>query len=185
MNTQVIKPLLNHRLVFVLVLLAGMSLQSVMAQTTAQPAAQPTAKPATQPAAKPAAPSTRTPSPEGASVRISNIEDRATLPTTFLVKFEVTGMEVAPAGDKTPNTGHHHLLIDVSELSSASQPLPATKNIIHYGAGQTEAEITLKPGKHTLQLMFADANHVPFNPLVMSDQIDIKVDKNLPVEEKK
>ena len=117
----------------------------------------------------------RTPSPEGASVRISNIEDRATLPTTFLVKFEVTGMEVAPAGKNVPNSGHHHLFIDVSELASASDPLPVSDKIIHYGAGQTEAEITLPPGKHTLQLMFADYRHMLFDPVVMSEQIDITV----------
>ncbi|HKX57251.1 MAG TPA: DUF4399 domain-containing protein [Xanthomonadales bacterium] len=145
------KTLLNHKTIVALLLLAGISLQPAMAQTV------------------------RTPSPEGASVRISNIENKATLPTTFLVKFEVTGMEVVPAGDNTPNSGHHHLMIDVQELATASQPLPATDKIIHYGAGQTEAEITLKPGRHTLQLMFADANHVPFDPLVMSDQIDIIV----------
>lgn len=145
------KTLLNHKTIVALLLLAGISLQPAMAQTE------------------------RTPSPEGASVRISNIEDKATLPTTFVVKFEVTGMEVVPAGDKTPNSGHHHLMIDVQALQSASQPLPANDKIIHYGAGQTEAEITLKPGRHTLQLMFADANHVPFNPIVMSEQIDITV----------
>jgi len=172
MTTQIRKYVLNHRVVLAFVLLSGISMQCAMAQA-----------PATKVA--------RTPSPEGATVRIANIENRATLPTTFTVKFEVTGMEVAPAGDKTPNTGHHHLLIDVQGLESANMPLPATANIIHYGAGQTEAEITLKPGKHTLQLMFADANHVPFDPLVMSDQIDIRVVKNpppaaeKPAEEKK
>ena len=145
------KTLLNHKTIVALLLLAGISLQPAMAQTV------------------------RTPSPEGASVRISNIENKATLPTTFLVKFEVTGMEVVPAGDNTPNSGHHHLMIDLQELATASQPLPANDKIIHYGAGQTEAEITLKPGRHTLQLMFADANHVPFNPIVMSEQIDITV----------
>ena len=134
-----------------LLLLTVFSLQSVQAQAT------------------------RTPSPEGAAVSISNIKDGDVLPTTFVVKFEVTGMEVAPAGTNTPNSGHHHLMIDVSELTSASQPLPATDNIIHYGLGQTEAEITLKPGKHTLQLMFADYLHVPFDPIVMSEQIDITV----------
>ena len=117
----------------------------------------------------------RTPSPEDATVRIANIEDRATLPTTFVVKFEVTGMEIAPAGKDVPNSGHHHLFIDVKELGSASLPLPASDNIIHYGAGQTEAEITLPPGRHTLQLMFADYRHMLFDPVVMSDQIDITV----------
>ena len=142
---------IKHKSILALLLVAGLAMQPAFAQMA------------------------RTASPEGASVRISNIEEGATLPTTFVVKFEVTGMEVAPAGDKTPNTGHHHLFIDVTELASANLPLPASDKIIHYGAGQTEAEITLKPGKHTLQLMFADANHVPFDPLVMSDQIDITV----------
>ena len=145
------KTLLNYRTVMALLFLGAILIKPAMAQTA------------------------RTPSPEGASVRISNIEDKAVLPTTFLVKFEVTGMEVAPAGKNEPNSGHHHLMIDVNELASASQPLPVTDNIIHYGAGQTEAEITLKPGKHTLQLMFADYMHVPFDPIVMSRQIDITV----------
>jgi hypothetical protein len=145
------KIVINQKNIIALLLLAVISIQPAVAQTV------------------------RTSSPEGAAVRISNIEDKATLPTTFQVKFEVTGMEVVPAGDKTANAGHHHLMIDVQELSSASKPLPATDKIIHYGAGQTEAEITLKPGKHTLQLMFADANQVPFDPIVMSKQIDITV----------
>ncbi len=117
----------------------------------------------------------RTPSPEGATVSISNIKDGDVLPTTFVVKFEVTGMEVVPAGKNEPNSGHHHLMIDVDSLTSASLPLPASDKIIHYGLGQTEGEITLKPGKHTLQLMFADYMHVPFKPIVMSKQIDITV----------
>lgn len=135
----------------VVLLLASVSLQSAHAQTT------------------------RTASPEGATVRISNIEDSATLPTTFVVKFEVTGLEVAPAGKDVPNSGHHHLFIDLNQLASASLPLPTNDNIIHYGAGQTEAEITLPPGKHTLQLMFTDYRRIPFDPIVMSDQIDITV----------
>jgi Domain of unknown function (DUF4399) len=141
----------NNRTIVALLFLGAILIQPAMAQTA------------------------RTPSPEGASVRISNIEDKAVLPTTFLVKFEVTGMEVVPAGKNEPNSGHHHLMIDVNELASASKPLPVSDNIIHYGAGQTEAEITLKPGKHTLQLMFADYMHVPFDPIVMSKQIDITV----------
>lgn len=117
----------------------------------------------------------RTPSPEGATVRISNIKDGDELSGTFVVKFEVTGMEVVPAGKNVPNSGHHHLLIDVNEIASANQPLPTTDNIIHYGKGDTEAEITLPPGKHTLQLMFADYRHMLFDPVVMSEQIDITV----------
>jgi hypothetical protein len=117
----------------------------------------------------------RTPSPEGASVRISNIKDGDVLPPTFIIKFEVSGMAIAPAGKNIPDTGHHHLLIDVNEIASAFQPLPMTDQILHFGGGQTETEITLPEGKHTLQLMFADWQHIPHDPVVMSKQIDITV----------
>ena len=44
------------------------------------------------------------------------------------------------------------------------QPIANDFNHLHFGAGQTEAKITLPLGKHTLRLLFADAAHVPHNP---------------------
>ena len=72
------------------------------------------------------------------------------------------------------NTGHHHLLIDVAEVD-VNNALPATDNIRHFGGGQTEARIELKPGTHTLQLLLADHNHIPHFPLVMSERITVTV----------
>ena len=54
-------------------------------------------------------------------------------------------------------------------------PLPMTDNIRHFGKGQTETKITLPPGKHTLQLLLGDKNHVPFEPNVESKQITVNV----------
>ena len=83
-------------------------------------------------------------------------------------------MEVAPAGAQREHSGHHHLLID-TELPPLDQPIPSDFNHLHYGAGQTEAEITLTPGEHTLQLLLGDKDHVPHTPPVMSPRIRVKV----------
>ncbi|MFK7885880.1 MAG: DUF4399 domain-containing protein [Gammaproteobacteria bacterium] len=91
------------------------------------------------------------------------------------VQFGLKGMGVAPAGTDAPNTGHHHLLIDVEEMPSFAAPLPATDSIRHFGGGQTEVTIDLTPGIHSLQLVLGNFLHIPHNPPVMSEQIQIKV----------
>jgi len=122
-----------------------------------------------------AAVSHRTPSPPGAAISIANLSDGDVVPPVFTVKFAVSGMGIAPAGTQLENTGHHHLLIDLAELPDMNLPLPATENIRHFGKGQTETELTLPPGKHTLQLLFADYAHIPHDPPVMSKKITITV----------
>lgn len=117
----------------------------------------------------------RTPAPEGAKVYFIEPKDGATVGQTFTVKFGLEGMGVAPAGVDAPSTGHHHLLVDLKEQPAMDMPLPMTDNIRHFGKGQTEAKITLPPGKHTLQLLLGDKNHVPFEPNVESKQITVNV----------
>lgn len=116
-----------------------------------------------------------TSAPQGANEYIISPKDGATVGTTFTVKFGLKGMGVAPAGTNVPNTGHHHLLIDVDKLPDMALPLPATDHIKHYGGGQTETQITLPPGKHTLQLVLGDYAHVPFQPVVESKKITVTV----------
>jgi hypothetical protein len=119
--------------------------------------------------------SARTPSPAGAKVSIIEPADGATVKSPVTVKFAVEGMEVAPAGTDKPNTGHHHLFID-SKLEDPSVPVPSDANHIHFGKGQTEAQVELTPGKHTLQDVFADKNHIPHDPPVVSDVVTITVE---------
>lgn len=95
---------------------------------------------------------------------------------TFTVKFGLSGMGVAPAGANINNTGHHHLLINVDELPDMTQPLPATDNIKHFGGGQTEVELTLEPGTHTLQLLLGNYLHVPHATPVLSEKITVIVE---------
>lgn len=117
----------------------------------------------------------RTPAPPGASVTILEPAAGATVAKTFTVKFGLKGMAVAPAGSDTPASGHHHLLIDVGQLPALDQPLPATDNVRHFGKGQTETELTLPPGQHTLQLLVGDKAHAPHEPPVLSEKISITV----------
>jgi hypothetical protein len=93
------------------------------------------------------------------------------------VRFGLKGMGVAPAGVKFDNTGHHHLLVD-TDLSEVKldAPLPATDKIVHFGKGQTETTLTLAPGKHTLELLFADYTHLSFDPPLHSKKITITVE---------
>jgi hypothetical protein len=118
----------------------------------------------------------RTPSAAGAEVYIISPKDGATVHNPVLVQFGLRGMGVAPAGVKFDNTGHHHLLIDTDPPSDQSTPLPATDKIVHFGKGQTETTLKLTPGKHTLQLLLADANHIPHSPPVISKKITITVE---------
>ena len=93
------------------------------------------------------------------------------------VQFGLKGMGIAPAGVKFDNTGHHHLLVDTDLADiNLNAPLPATATIIHFGKGQTETTLTLAPGKHTLELLFADYQHRSFDPPLNSKKITITVE---------
>jgi hypothetical protein len=126
--------------------------------------------------AQDAAPSLpRTAAPAGAEVYIQAPADGAEVRSPFVVRFGLRGMGVAPAAINVANTGHHHLLIDVDTLPPDGLPLPATDNIRHFGAGQTEVELSLPPGRHTLQLVLGDHLHIPHEPPVRSPKITIIV----------
>jgi hypothetical protein len=119
----------------------------------------------------------RTPSPAGAEVYIITPKNGAHVSSPVVVRFGLKGMGIAPAGVKFDNTGHHHLLIDTDPPADLSAPLPATDKIVHFGKGQTETSLTLTPGKHTLQLLLADQNHIPHSPPLLSQKITITVVK--------
>ena len=93
----------------------------------------------------------------------------------IIVQFGLRGMGVAPAGVATPGTGHHHLLINQKTLPDLSKPIPAGKDIIHFGGGQTETQLTLAPGKHKLQMVLGNQYHFPHIPPLISDHVTIVV----------
>jgi hypothetical protein len=117
----------------------------------------------------------RTPAPEGARVYLISPEDGATVSSPVTVRFGLVGMGVAPAGVMNPKTGHHHLIID-APTPPADVPIPNDEHHLHFGGGQTEVTIDLAPGKHTLQLVLGDYEHVQHEPPIVSERITIDVE---------
>ncbi len=103
-------------------------------------------------------------------------KDGATVNGPVKIVFGLSGMGVAPAGIDFPNTGHHHLLVDLENLPDLAKPIPADKNHIHFGKGQTEVLIDLPKGKRSLQLLLGNYLHVPHKKPVISDKIYINVE---------
>ena len=123
-------------------------------------------------AAAPALP--RTPSVPGAGVFFITPADGDTVTNPITVEFGIADMTVAKAGDNTPQSGHHHLIVD-AELPDFGQPIPASEHYIHFGDGSTSTELNLPPGTHTLQLLLGDHLHIPHDPPVKSAPVTIVV----------
>ena len=117
----------------------------------------------------------RTASVGGASVFFITPADGDTVSNPVSIEFGIEGMAVVPAGDNSPDSGHHHLLIDTG-LPDLGMPIPADDQHVHFGDGSTSTEITLEPGQHTLQMLLGDHLHIPHDPPLASDVITITVE---------
>ncbi len=117
----------------------------------------------------------RSPAPKDAELYFISPKDGETVASPVTVRFGLRGMGIAPAGMAMENTGHHHLLID-ADPPPYNLPIPADAKHVHFGKGQTEAQVQLSPGKHRLQLLLADHLHIPHDPPVVSKPITIVVE---------
>ena len=90
------------------------------------------------------------------------------------VWFGLRNMGIAPAGTDLPGVGHHHIIVD-APIPDAAEPIPNDENHLHFGKGQTETVLTLSKGVHTIQLNFADKDHLQFDPPLVSKKITITV----------
>ena len=117
----------------------------------------------------------RTQSPADARVFFITPADGDTVSSPFRIDFGLEGMSVVKAGDDSPKSGHHHLLIDTA-LPDLGLPIPADEQHVHFGDGSTSTEVTLPAGKHTLRLLLGDHLHIPHDPPVMSDTITVTVE---------
>jgi hypothetical protein len=112
----------------------------------------------------------------GAKVFFVEPKDKAVVGTHVKVKMGVEGMKICPANTETKDNlcGHHHLIIDGAPIA-AGQPIPNDPTHLHFGKLQTESEIELKPGHHTLTLQFADFAHRSFGEKMSSTiSVDVK-----------
>jgi hypothetical protein len=94
-------------------------------------------------------------------VDFGNLKDGQHVTSPFKVVMKVSGKALVPAGDPTPNSGHHHLIINDGPVEEG-QVIPADSTHLHFGKAQTETELKLDKGKYKLTLQFADMNHLSF-----------------------
>jgi hypothetical protein len=166
--------MLKHSaLVIVCGLLAACG-QQEPAAPVAPAAAPPAATPAAAPPPAPAA-LARKPAPAGAMAYIIEPADGARVTSPVRVVFGLKGIGVAPAGVDRNDAGHHHLLVDAPMPTELGLPLANDEQHRHFGGGQTEVELTLAPGRHTLQMVLGDHLHIPHDPPIASSVVTIEV----------
>jgi hypothetical protein len=107
------------------------------------------------------------------SVSFVEPKDGATVTSPFKVVFAVSGMAVEPAGEIKADSGHHHLLIDLGPMP-AGEAIPVDAAHLHFGKAQTDAEVTLPPGKYKLTMQYANGAHVSYGP-AMAATINVTV----------
>ena len=92
----------------------------------------------------------------------TNLKDGAVVDSPFVVKFGLSMRGIVPAGQTVGRAGHHHLLVDQPLPLDFTKALPFTDHYMHFGKGQMETVLNLKPGRHTLTLLLADKGHIPY-----------------------
>ena len=118
----------------------------------------------------------RTPAAEGAEVFVISPAEGATVANPVTFQFGLRNKGIAPANVEWPNTGHHHMFINVDPMTlDMNEGIPATENILHFGGGQTEVTLDLPAGTHTFWLLLGDHNHVPHDPPVVSAPLTVTI----------
>jgi hypothetical protein len=88
----------------------------------------------------------------------------ATVKSPVHLKFGVENYKIAAVPDGTvetarPGVGHFHVGVDVPCVDDGKTIVKGTPSWVHLGKGDTEMDMQLTPGKHTLALQFADDLH--------------------------
>jgi hypothetical protein len=154
-------------------LLVACGQQEPAAPTAPSAPAAPAA--ATLPTTPAAATLPRKPAPAGAMAYIIEPADGARVTSPVRIVFGLKGIGVAPAGVDRNDAGHHHLLVDAPMPANLGLPIANDEQHRHFGGGQTEVELTLTPGRHTLQMLLGDHLHVPHDPPIASSVVTIEV----------
>jgi len=109
------------------------------------------------------------------AAHFTNLKDGDTVESPLVAKFGLTMRGIVPAGKTAGRAGHHHLLVNQTLPMDFGKPLPFTDQYIHFGKGQMEAVLNLRPGKYNLSLLLADQGHIPY--FVFSKPMTITVSR--------
>lgn len=107
------------------------------------------------------------------SVYFQNLNDGDTVDSKFTVEMGINGMEVESSGEFNKGFGHHHIIVNCTHINEETT-IPNDAKHLHYGAGETEAELVLESGNYCLTLQFADGLHRSYGEK-MSKTINVTV----------
>lgn len=107
------------------------------------------------------------------AVKFLEPADGAKVTGVVKVRMEATGFTIEPAGEVKAGAGHFHIIVD-GDCVAAGQVIPQDDKNLHYGMAQTEAELTLTAGSHTLCLQAGDGAHTALD---LTDKITIEVQR--------
>ena len=107
------------------------------------------------------------------SAHFTNLKDGDVVEAPFVARFGLSMRGLVPAGKTAGRAGHHHLLVNQPLPLDFTKALPFTEKYIHFGKGQMETVLDLKPGKYQLTLLLADQGHIPY--FVYSRPVSITV----------
>jgi hypothetical protein len=111
------------------------------------------------------------------NAHFTNLRDGDVVQSPFVARFGLAMRGLVPAGKSVGQAGHHHLLVNQSLPLDFKKALPFTDQYIHFGKGQMETVLNLKPGTYNLTLLLADKGHIPY--FVYSKPVRIVVDKQV------
>lgn len=106
------------------------------------------------------------------SVHFASPEDGATVTDPVHVEMMAVNFTIEPAGEVRAGAGHFHIMIDVPCVTPG-EVIPSDENHLHFGQGQTSAELELAAGEHTLCLQAGNGEHVALD---LTDTISITVE---------
>ena len=116
---------------------------------------------------------TRASLPAGAAVSFVEPATGATVTSPVKVKMQATNFTIEPAGEVKPGAGHFHIIVDAAGgCLPPGEVIPNDATHLHYGKAQTEAELMLAPGSHSLCLQVGDGAHTALD---LTDTITITV----------
>lgn len=102
---------------------------------------------------------------EAPTVRILSPQEGATLTgPDATIQMEAIGVTIKPAnGNRTPGEGHYHLYLDTDPQLTSETPIG--QEAVHTAQNSYTFK-ALAPGKHTVTVVLADGQHIPFDPSV-------------------
>jgi len=99
------------------------------------------------------------------AITIAKPANGSTVSGPVTVCMVAHGVEVEPAKKGVNDgKGHHHILIDTDLPTNLSKPIGKDAQHVHMGDGSTCKNLKLAPGVHVIRALFAQGNHVPYNP---------------------